>query len=287
MKEHQTPHVLASRVRMMRTSYKGTILVVEGDSDARVYKRFTDENACMIIHACGKENAVGALKILENDSFQGILVIVDADFQRLEGYMLGSMSLLLTDTHDLETMILSTPAEMEKVLAAFGSTTILGQLPGYVINMVIDNALLIGYFSWIASPSKDNLMLKFKDLRFENFVEVNKAKLHIDIDKLINAVKKNSGGIKFDEKALKRKIESLKKQNHDPWQVCCGHDMVQILAIGFRFVFGKKKAATFTAEILEGTLRVAYEYSYFCLTALHRSIKNWEKVNPAYKVLKN
>jgi len=287
MKEYQTPHVLANRVRMRRTSYKGTILVVEGDTDVRVYKGFTDENSCMIVPAHGKDNAVGALKILEYECFQGILVIVDADFWRLEGFKPNSMNLLLTDTHDLETMILSTPAAMEKVLAEFGSTDKLKQLPGPAINMVTDNALIIGYFRWIASPSKDNLRLTFKDLPFENFVDVGKAKLHIDIDKLIDAVKKNSDGIKFAEKALKRKMELLKTGNHDPWQVCCGHDMVQILAIGFRLVFGKKKAETFTAELLEGTLRLTYEYTYFCLTALYRSIKNWEKANPSYKVLKN
>lgn len=287
MKEHQTPHVLANRVRMRRTSYKGTILVVEVDTDARVYKGFTDENSCMIVPAHGKDNAVGALKILEYECFQGILVIVDADFWRLEGVKPNSMNLLLTDTHDLETMILSTPAVMEKILAEFGSTDKLKQLPGPVINMVIDNALIIGYFRWIASPSKDMLMLTFKGLPFDNLVEVDKARLHIDIDKLIDAVRNNSGGIKLDKNSLKRKIESLKKQNHDPWQVCSGHDMVQILTVGFRFLFGKKKAKTLTAEVLEETLRLTYEYSNFCLTALYRSIKNWEKANPTYKILKS
>lgn len=286
MKQYLTPFRLANKIRMTRSLHKGSILVVEGDTDARVFNGFIN-NVCMIIPAEGKNNAVNALEILENDCFQGILVVVDADFWRLEGYRPGSINVLLTDHHDLETMILSTPEVMEKVLAEFGSTTKLKQLPGPAIDMVADNALIIGYFRWLASPSKDNLRLTFKGLTFENFIITGQAKLQIDIDNLIDAVKKNSPGIKFHEKSIKSKIESLKKENHDPRHVCCGHDMVQILAIGFRFVFGKKKAGTFTAEILEGTLRLTYQYAHFCQTALYHSIRKWEKENPAYTVLKN
>lgn len=107
------------------------------------------------------------------------------------------------------------------------------------------------------------------------------------IDKMIEEVKNNSGEIEIDTQSIKGKIKSLKKENHDPWQVCSGHDMVQLLAIGFRFVFGNKNARTFTAKIVEGMVRLAYEYNDFCLTGLYRSIENWEKAYSTYKVLKS
>jgi hypothetical protein len=261
VKHSLTAHDIANTVRMTRTLHKGAFLIVEGDTDARVYKRFVDETDCKVIPAHHKDNAINVLKILENESLEGILVIVDADFWHLEGIKTNSENLFLTDTHDHETMIISNSEVLEKVLSEFGSTR------------------------WIATSSKENLPLKFRNLPFENFVD--KPKLKVNINKLIEEVKTNSGEPEINEASIKNKIKSLKKENHDPWQVCSGHDMVQILAIGFRFVFGNRKASTLTAEVLEGMLRVAYEYSHFRLTVLYRSIENWEKTKPTYKVLKS
>jgi hypothetical protein len=284
VKHYLTAHDIANTVRMTRTLHKGAFLIVEGDTDARVYKRFVDEIKCKVIPAHHKDNATEVLKILENESLEGILVIVDADFWHLESIKTNSVNLFLTDTHDLETMIISNTEVLEKVLSEFGSTNKINQLHHPVIHLVLEATLPIGLLRWIASPSKDNLPLKFRDLLFENFVD--KPKLKININKLLEEVKANSGDPEINEESIKNKIKSLKKENHDPWQVCSGHDMVQILAIGFRFVFGNKKTKKLTAEILEGMLRLVYEYSHFQLTQLCRSIKSWEKTNAGYKVLK-
>ena len=285
MKHYLTAHDIANTVRMTRTLHKWAFLIVEGDTDARVYKRFVDETDCKVIPAHNKDNAVDVLKILENESLEGILVIVDADFWHLEGIKTNSENLFLTDTHDLETMIISNTEVLEKVLSEFGSTNKMNQLRHPVIHLVLEATLPIGLYRWIASSSMDNLPLKFRDLPFENFLEI--PKLKVNINKLLVEVKANSGNPEIDEASIKNKIKSLKKGNHDPWQVCSGHDIVQILAIGFRFVFGNRKTGTLTAEVLEGMLRVAYEYPHFRLTQLYQSIENWEKTNSTYKVLKS
>lgn len=288
MKQYLTPSRIANDIRLKRTLHKGAFLLVEGDTDARVFRRFIDSDNCNIVHAGGKEKALDALTILEKDNFQGILVIVDSDFWRLDGIKPGSMNLLLTDTHDLETMILSTPEVIEKALSEFGSTRDLKKLPQSVINMVLANALPIGYFRWLSSPLKDNLGLTFKNLPFEDIVDEDRAKFHVAIEKLIRTVKKNSNNVELDEKKVKARIEELlKNKNHDPWQVCSGHDMVQLFTIGFCFVFGNRHAKGLTAEILERTLRMAYEYTYFRLTRLHSAVEDWEKKNPEFPVFKH
>lgn len=285
MKHYLTAHDIANTVRMTRTLHKGAFLIVEGDTDARVYKRFVDEADCKVIPAHNKDNAIDVLKILENESLEGILVIVDADFWHLEGIKANSENLFLTDTHDLETMIISSSEVREKILSECGSTNKMNQLRHPVIHLVLEATLPIGLFRWIASSSMDNLPLKFRDLPFENFVEI--PKLKVNINKLLEEVKANSEEPEIDEKSIKNKIKSLKKENHDPWQVCSGHDMVQILAIGLRSVFGNRKMSKLTADILEQMLRVAYEYSHFQLTQLYQSIENWEKTNPTFKILKS
>jgi len=102
MKSYITPHTIANNVRMHRTQFSGSYLIVEGDKDARVYKNYTDTAKCHVVIAIGKENAVGALNILEQDSFDGVLAIADADFDFLEKKIYSSRNLILTNNHDLE-----------------------------------------------------------------------------------------------------------------------------------------------------------------------------------------
>ncbi|MCI0470690.1 MAG: DUF4435 domain-containing protein, partial [Candidatus Aminicenantes bacterium] len=271
-------------VRMTRSLHKGAILVVEGDTDSRVYDGFIDCSACMIIPSHGKDNAINALKILENEKYPGILAIIDADFWRIDGIKPDSVNLLLTDTHDLETMILSKSKALGKILGEFGSKYKISKFASPIDVALCKNALPIGFFRWISSETKDNLNLKFKGISFEKFVD--ETKLEINIDRLIAEVKRNSGDKNIDEKSITIKITSLMNENFDPWQICSGHDMVQVLAIGLRYIFGNKKAEPITAEILEGVLRITYEYSEFCLTGVYMAIREWENRNSPYKVLK-
>jgi len=84
----------------------GAILLTEGTTDARVYGRFVNDAKCKLVPALGKDNAIGAISILENDRFCGVLAIIDTDFWRIDGITLNSPNILLTDTHDLESLIL-------------------------------------------------------------------------------------------------------------------------------------------------------------------------------------
>jgi len=273
---------IANSVRMNRSLHFGTFLIVEGNTDIRIYERFINETHCIVIPAYGKDNAIGALDILEKNSFDGVLTIVDADFWRLDGIKLNSTNLLLTDTHDLETMLLSSGA-LEKVLSEFGSIPKIKELGKPVPELLLESGLSIGIFRWLSSPTKDNLSLKFKGLSFENFV--SKKTLSIELDTLIKEVEKHNSHKKMDIKLIKGKIEKTQIEKHDPWQVCSGHDLIEILSIGLKYLFGNHRSKHISTEAVDGILRVSYDYSFFSLTKLHKSIINWEKANSPFKVL--
>jgi len=101
VKNYLNAHSVANTIRMSRSQHAGAFLIVEGDSDVRVFNRFVDSK-CRIISAKNKENAVAALDILSKDKFKGVLAVVDADFWHWEGKKIDNPDLLLTDTHDLE-----------------------------------------------------------------------------------------------------------------------------------------------------------------------------------------
>ena len=271
MKKYLKAIDVANNARMNRSLHSGTILIVEGKTDIRVYERFISETHCIVIPAYGKDNAIEALAILEKNSVDGVLTIVDADFWRLDGIKSNSTNLLLTDTHDLETMLLSSDA-LEKVLSEFGSIPKIKKLGKPVQELLLESGLSIGIFRWLSSPTKDNLSLKFKDLYFGNFV-FNKT-LSIELDKLIKEVNNHNPHKKMDIKLIKSKIIKIKINKYDPWQVCSGHDLIEILSIGLKYLFGNHRAKNISTEAVDGILRVSYEYSFFSLTKLHKSIIN-------------
>jgi len=234
----QTVYSIVNAARMMRTQYTGTILIVEGSTDARVYRRLVSETECRVIHATGKDKAISALKMLENGSFDGVLTIVDADFQRLDDIDPNSSNLLMTDSHDLETMILHSDA-LDNVLSEFGSEGEIEKLGRPIRDILLDGGLPIGYLRWLSSPTKDNLSLKFKELSFDKFVD--EKTLCVDVDNLIRELKTDSKDSALDDNVIKLKVMTLMSEGHDPWQVCSGHDLVLILSIGLRNMFGNHR----------------------------------------------
>lgn len=282
MRRHLTGKDIANAVRMTRSLHHGAILIVEGDRDIRVYGRLTDSKLCRLIPGHGKNNTVDALMELETSGVQGILAIADSDFWKLDNFKPPSTNLLLTDTHDLETMVLSSDA-LEKVLDEFGSRDRIHNIGKPIRDMLLQSALPIGILRWISSPTQENLNLKFDGLPFDTFVD--RTTLIVDIDALVKALKINSNNISLDETRTKNRLDVSLARNFDPCQACSGHDLVEILTIGLVNSFGNNKARSLSSQQVDSILRLAYGQSQFSSTQLRQSILNWEKTHSPYKVL--
>jgi hypothetical protein len=240
-------------------------------------------DSCQIIPSHGKANALCAVKILDEDGFQGVLAVVDADFWRLEGDGPTSQNLLLTDTHDLETMILKSPS-LEKVLDEFGSASKIDRLAqerGGIRDVLLDCGEPMGYLRWVSRRLE--LSLTFEDVKFGRFVD--KDCLSIDILQLVKTVKDKSCRHDLDDEFLMGSIDEVSDPGHDPWDVCCGHDLVGILSHGLGKALGSRPATEVKPKALERALRLGYEYTYFAQTRLYSSIRSWESANQPYKVL--
>ena len=121
MRSDLTAHDIANDIRMTRGQYSGSFVLVEGEiSDLKFYSNLIDRDECQIVPAHNKDNALGALEMLERDEVSGVIAIVDANFMDFKVGRRTSPNLFVTDTHDLETMILNSPA-LEKILIEFGS----------------------------------------------------------------------------------------------------------------------------------------------------------------------
>jgi hypothetical protein len=282
MKEYISSDSIANTIRMLRTQHSGSFLIAEGDTDSRVWKNLVDSTKCCVENAYNKDKAVKVLNILEKENFAGVLAIVDADFWILEGTVPSSPNLLLTDTHDLETMLLKSPA-LEKLLLEHGSEQKIKDFAKDIRHTLLESAKVIGYLRW--ASLKFDYYLKFEDLAFKKFVE--EGTLVLNKSDLIKTVKDKSQKPGLDERKIQQKMDSLTTTTQDMWYVCCGHDMIGILSIALCKALGSCKPQKVEPNVLEQDLRLAYESSYFCKTQLYAAIQQWEKNNQPFQVLPN
>ena len=229
MKQFLTPHDIANQVRMMRSVKADAVVLVEGDSDARVYKRFVDDDWCSVIPAFGKTNVLNTMEMLEESSLRGILAIIDSDFWKLENRKPPGADVLMTDTHDLETMIIASPA-LDVILQEFGSPKKMKRLGGSIRDILLKVAMPIGFVRWISSSKQENLSLRFKEMSFFTVIDTSNNTMKTNVDSLLSEVKKYSHNATFDTMEMKVKVHKLlRNREYDPWHVSRGHDMVHIL----------------------------------------------------------
>jgi Protein of unknown function (DUF4435) len=285
MQQHLAPDRLANSIRMQRQQVACVFLIVEGATDARVFKHLIQPPAhCQIKIAHDKAKALQVAEILNNDQFPGVVVVIDADFDRLEGTLPNAANIFLTDSHDLDTMLFCSPA-LDKLLEEMASHTKLEtfQSSEKSIREVVSKAVLpLGYLRWLSL--KQGLNLTFGKLDFKDFID--KDTLECNVIAMIRKVKgaSSAAGQLLKENELAEQIRQLASAEHDVWQVCCGHDLVGALSVALRKVLGNENR---DPTDLEGVLRLAFDAAYFKETALYRDLQAWASEHAPYAVLRN
>ncbi len=281
MREFITSEALANRIRQRRTTHKGAFLIVEGSSDAKFYGQMIDKNHCQLLPpAEGRDKAIKALKILQRDTAPDVIAIVDRDFDELNGTLPNLPNLFFTDTHDLETLLLQSPA-LEKLLNEFASEDKLTRFGQNLREVLLISGSAIGYLLWVSL--QDAMHLKFEGIDFPKFVD--EVTLKINETKLIEEVKNKSQQPGINTADLQERLKQQKNASHDLWQICCGHDLISILSVGLRRAIGSRKPNDITPDILERSLRLAYEQVYFQKTQLYGAIALWQTNHPTYRIL--
>jgi 5S rRNA maturation endonuclease (ribonuclease M5) len=281
MREQITPDRIANSIRLLRSDHEGVFLIVEGHSDKLIYERLVNKQEVRVTIASGKNNAIKALSILEKENFRRVVAVIDADFSRIEQQIPDSNNLFLTDEHDLEMMLIKSAA-FDKLLKERGSEEKIAAFPKDIRETLLKLGQEIGKLRLLSLRNK--LDLKFEGLKFGKFIDKEKLNLSIDIDELIRSIKNHSQKLSLDEQQIKQDLSVISDENHDPWQLCCGHDFISILAIALWKVLGTRNANDVKKEDLERELRLAYELSYFYQTQIYQLMVNWQSNNHPYQI---
>ena len=277
MREYLTAADIANTVCMMHSAFKGTLMVVEGPTDHRLYGKFTDRDKVRTVIAHSKDNVKGTIKqVAGRMGYKDVLGIVDSDLDLLFGNKV-SPPLFRTDTRDAESMITSSESFRE-VLWEYADQDKLAQFEkryGDVIERIEDGAYPVGIMMYLSAA--ENLSLSFKDLEFTDFIE--KDSLRCDRDALCRAVVRNSISPQVNARELRILLDEYMEEKHYVDEVCRGHDLVAIMAIGLRYTFGADNAIHIRDAAVGSALRLSYDMRHFRETSLYKDTKQWAAAN--------
>lgn len=151
--DYKDAGVVATEVIMTRQLHAGSFLILEGEDDHKFWSPRVAPGHCELVIGNGKPNVEGALVRLDKGRFRGALGVVDDDFDGLAGRLRPSPNLIGTDTHDLECMLIRSPA-LERVLAEFAAPAKIRELEARqghsVRDALLERGLEFGRLRWVA-----------------------------------------------------------------------------------------------------------------------------------------
>jgi hypothetical protein len=221
-------YYIAAQIRLVRQASKRAILVLEGETDARVFDRFIDQGTCDIEIGFGKANVIEAIDLLEDEGFVGVVGVVDADFDRLIGTQHGLENLCLTDCHDLDLTIFSSLA-LERYLAEYADVELIRTRYNSDFQLlrreILTSAIELSHCRLVSE--RDGLRLYFKDLRHDEYIDLD---LVVDVSLLTSdVVQRSTTRCTVDQ--LQRLIQVEACSSHDMYQLTNGHDVGAVLGI--------------------------------------------------------
>lgn len=252
-------------------------LIVEGESDEHFFENIIDYKKCKVINLEGKDKVKSFISEKNRKGEKGYLGIVDADFEHITKYEPSIENVLITDLHDMEMMILSSEPNMRRIYSELSENLLIDNYEKRSKCKFLDSVLKasyeIGLLKLIMRRPKyrvnmDNIPYELVDDMF-----------NVNMDELIKRSIYKYHSL-YD---VKNEIEDEHKKKHNIYQVCCGHDVTEILTRSFTSVgsggLGYGKNERLNKNRIEELLRVIYDFNHFLTTRLYSSILDWQNKN--------
>lgn len=230
------------------------VLVVEGPDDKEVYEKVTDAAAVCIYVDCNCEKHFVILDALNGRYAHRLLAIKDADFDRVEGKRHLYPNLALTDTHDMEGMIVEACLpELQDDDAERCRDVNLGDIYSELED--------VSYLKWF--NHQNHCGINFSDVA-----------LDLDMTAYFNACVANTDNV-IGVTLTDMYIFKNAHLGVSAKELCNGHDILERIYVRARSV----KVANFAKKPFFRRLRRAYPAEKFVNTQLFKDIKKWGIIN--------
>ena len=230
------------------------VLVVEGADDREVYEKVTDASSVCIYVDCNCDKHIVILDALNGRYGNRLLAIKDADFDRLEGKQYQYSNILLTDTHDMEGMI------VEECLS---------ELRGEDAERC-KNINLIDVYSEL----EDISFLKWFSYTNHYGINFSGVTINLDITAYFNACVTNTANA-VSVSLGDMYVFKVAHQSVSEKELCNGHDILERIYVRAKAA----KVGNFAKKQFFRRLRSAYPKDKFVNTSLYNDIRKWETDN--------
>jgi hypothetical protein len=244
-----------------------TFILVEGDSDIRLFRKFFNLEYCKVelIPGGNKKLEEGVDELLK--IYNLIIGIRDADFINLSENPYTKTNMFLTDQHDIEMCMISEDNIFETIVIEFTDIPILENI--LVRNKILKLIEQISLLKWLNEI--ENLEIKFEGTGFQDLITFQNNT--IDFNEYFSRLISKSPNAKIiDIKVIKTKIEDLKAKNPNPFQLCNGHDFIKALS---QFLREKGKTKNLNDDLISSIFRINYSNDLFSKTDLYSKTKEW------------
>jgi hypothetical protein len=275
---------LIAELVMTRSAFHGTLMPLEGATDSRLFEKFVDAGKCRIVPGHGRQSVIEAVVELGYRGHRGIVAVVDADRWHLEGRGSPSPNIIPTKTSDIELVILSSPAlnrvRNELLSDAKVKNFVARRGKASLLEVLLEIAYPAGILRWISH--RDGLNLKFQGIDYASFL--SPTSLELDRTRFVRRVLQQTGNPNLTAERVLKDLEVTEKEGLPASQVCCGHDVVAVLAAGMRRALGSHRVGECDPSYLEKILRLAFEMRDFQSTHLYADLRRWEMENAPFRI---
>lgn len=275
------PVVIANEIRLKRSQFAGTYLLVERRDDRLFCQQVSDADHCKVIVAECKDDVFEVIRILNEDDVAGVVGLVDPDFDGVLGIERPSSNIVQVREHDLEAMLVRSDA-LDKVLVELGSDEKIATLGVPVRDLLIEAARPIGALR--LHSMRTGLNLTFDGLRINQCIDSNTMRPNTDA--IVQSVKNKSMRPDIANEGLVRAVDDVLSAGFDDWQLCCGTDLVGVLSVGLRRAIGTNQASAVRAEELRRMLRLGISDAAFADSGMAIGLREWETRNGDFRILR-
>jgi len=283
-----TAEEIANEIRMKCVYNTGPFMLVEGSSDVTFFSCHTRINIENIIPSFGWGNVTEAIAILESEGYNSIIGVIDLDYRGVIEYPDLPNNVVFTDSHDIETMMFCSPAFI-KVLKQKSSIKKIQLYPNGMSGVkkkILNLSQPIGILRFY-SQFRGNIY-SFNNIDMHKFID-SKLLLfttHRFLSHLRGIHSKNSS---INEDTLKNATSEFKKipalRNH--FRLCCGHDLMEIMSIGLKSLWGSYNSREISGSSLEKSFILAYSHEMFRRSNLFKEMNSWFLSNGYPRILSN
>ncbi|MFI8421751.1 DUF4435 domain-containing protein [Streptomyces sp. NPDC085479] len=264
LQQHQSnPTRIANEVGMLRSGMAGPIVLVEGTTDTRLFRRlFMPSPQVRVIHCKGKSHLLSAMQLVTDRGVTGVLGICDADFDRLLGTPTVK-GVFPVDHHDTEIMICESPAFNHFYVELYEREADDKEVQRTKMRLLGHAANLGKLRIW---SLQNGGSIGFKKLNAGDFIERDGGfDLKSCIDELISEKDMDSNAL----------LSLAKNKTESPdAEMSCGHDMTSLLDADAAI---RRRSDTYGRDVIEKMLRLSFDSKSFSATNMYASLKSWEE----------